>query len=150
MYNLYSNLAGCVVNLHTGETPTNLYAASLMNFSDSQWSVLHSLPLYKIGPLLANNTMADLDTLEPTSVAEDTETCTALSNTIQELKAKSKEGQELSDEEKSLIRNERKRKRLYHQKSACEALCTREMDSLIMACRYFEAEMCNAWNSDVA
>lgn len=130
------NGSGCLVNLHTGETPTNLHAASLMNFSDSQWSVLHSLPLYKIGPLLANDSSAGVNALEPMSEDGDAETHTSEFSTLQELKAKSKKGQELSDEEKCLIRNERKRKRLYHQKSACEALCTRQMDTLILACRY--------------
>lgn len=127
LYQIYSYVAGCIVNLHTGETPTNLYAASLMNFSDSQWGILHSLPLYKIGSILAGvNT--------PEQMNGDPETSASEFSALQELKAKSK-GQELSDEEKCLIRNERKRKRLHHQKTAYEALRTRKMDALIMACR---------------
>lgn len=51
---------GCVVNLHTGETPTNFHAITHMNYDDSFWATLNSLPLNKVGSLLANNDFKDV------------------------------------------------------------------------------------------
>jgi len=155
---------GNVVNLHTGETPSNLYGISHFNFEDDKWDkTLHSFPIHKLDILRRSlNTQSQFDPVDfdlklqqisaSSATIESSENGnhasnesntnanssekTDDSNSSEKLKSNpNKRKHTLSNEEKKIVRAQRREKRLGHQKSAWDLMQKQEMDALLIACK---------------
>uniref|UniRef100_H2YBX2 tRNA (adenine(58)-N(1))-methyltransferase non-catalytic subunit TRM6 n=1 Tax=Ciona savignyi TaxID=51511 RepID=H2YBX2_CIOSA len=140
---------GCVVNLHNGEAPPNLFAVSHFNFPDSYWDDnLHSVPLHKLGPLLAKRSFEDEFPDEQTSKRKTSEISEVTmdigdavdrqSNNCDATKEENKTHgkRKFTDEEKLAVRLERRKNRLAHQKRGWDILEGRKLDTFIVACKF--------------
>ena len=144
---------GNVINLHTGETASNLYGISHFNFDDDKWNRLHSYPIHKIDVLhrsLESHSAFDplefdlkLQQLATISSNDNKEENTTNSNgtnsenvslTDTQLST-NKRKSTLSTEEKQAVRARRREKRLYHQKTAWDLMQKQEMDALLISCK---------------
>ncbi|XP_039262807.1 tRNA (adenine(58)-N(1))-methyltransferase non-catalytic subunit TRM6-like [Styela clava] len=102
---------GCVVNLHTGETPTNFHAITHMNYDDSYWATLNSLPLNKVGPLLAGkdfkDVIGDIDQLEKEKTAsysiKETEKDGKMSSSIEGSKTSDEDPNKMNGSEDTVV-----------------------------------------------
>lgn len=148
---------GSLVNLHVGETPSNLHAVTHFNFTDDYWNMLHSFPLVKVGPLLSSDTCRQSIEDELVTITGTVPTVFSVENELDVKKSDAgnstatigekelsentestnrKKAKILTDEEKAKIRLDRRTKRLRHQYLASKLLSDRNMDSLIIACRF--------------
>ncbi|XP_078488627.1 tRNA (adenine(58)-N(1))-methyltransferase non-catalytic subunit TRM6-like [Ciona intestinalis] len=152
---------GCVVNLHNGESPPNLFAISHFNFPDQYWDEnLHSIPLRTLGPILAKRSFeSEFLTEKPTKVESGSclkqrpsdseksdndvtmDTVSEQSNGCDKTKDDndikvSGKRKKFSDEEKLVVRLERRKNRLKHQQRAWGVLESKSLDAVVVVCKF--------------
>jgi len=125
---------GEIVNLHVGETPSNLFGVSLFNFPKAYWDQINSLPLNKVGPLLTGKTLLDTTIAVENASLSDSSPETNCGLPAVECPLKRKRSDE--DMEKMAIRLARRQKRLSQQQKGWDLLQMKKMDALIVACRF--------------
>jgi len=150
---------GNAVNIHTGETPSNLFGTSLFNFNEDTWNkTLHSFPLHKLDVLkrsLKSQTAFDPldfdlklhqiaaqgDKANENAAGEEgaDESEIKNGNGASTAKLQSNPNKRKHDgttnEKKKAERAVRREKRLGHQKAAWDMMQRQEMDALIIACK---------------
>nr|CAB3267264.1 tRNA (adenine(58)-N(1))-methyltransferase non-catalytic subunit TRM6-like [Phallusia mammillata] len=153
-------LEGCVVNLHVGETPSNLFALSHLNLSEDKWKLINSFPLSQLGPLIAGHPLPSDPLLNAEVEVKDPEMIYSLTHeqdvVVVEEKANlmSQDGNDepdkdttsfvngkrkrhyLTDSEKLAVKIERRKKRHEQKEFAYNCLQKGQMDAIIMACRF--------------